>query len=167
MRIPTSHPKERLHKMTSAKPRPVEKTGPLPVKPPDALWQEDPQIYRILRESETLEVARQTLYGYLKDLEWRVRSRAADNDQLECATAMEAMRVFGNLLSARNEKLAGVSTLEPLWRLAQGAGDGVVLDDVPEAGLVDVGDVDDHAEPVHLLDDGGAELRQVGARVGP
>ena len=75
----------------------------------DALWQEDPQIYRILKESGTPEGARQKLYGYLKELEWHFRNGDSDGHPLEQATAMEALRVFYNLLSPRNEKLAGFS----------------------------------------------------------
>ena len=96
---------------------------PSPSQPSDALWQEAPQMYRILRESETLEAARQMLYGYLKELEWQLRSVETDDCQIESAAAMEALRVFYNLLSPRNERLAGLSTLKPLWRLARDDGD--------------------------------------------
>jgi len=109
--------------MKNVDPLASEEIEPPPAEPLDALWQEDPQVYRILRESETLEAARQTLYGYLRELEWRLRSGETAVQQIECATAMEALRVFCNLLSPRNEKLVGFCTLEPLWRLARGDGD--------------------------------------------
>jgi len=87
------------------------------------LWKEGPTVHRILRESPTLEEARERLARYLDELEWHYRAldsaRGAALHPLEWATALEAIEVFKNLISPRNERLAGVSTLEWLWRLAQ------------------------------------------------
>ena len=83
------------------------------------LWAQDPIIYRILRESQTLEEGRQALFNYLKDLEWHYRRDGVDLHKLEWATAMEGLRVFEDLISPRNEAIAGFSTLEHLWRLAR------------------------------------------------
>jgi len=90
------------------------------------LWEEDPEIYRLLRESETVEEGRRALYSYLKEREWTYRSQMTDGYQeMEWATALEALRTFVGLISPHSEKWAGFSTLEILWRLARGEADGV------------------------------------------
>jgi len=89
----------------------------------DDLWEHDRQVYRILRESQDVEEGRRALFNYLKDLEWKYRRGENDLHRLEYATAMEALRVFSNLISPRNEEIAGFSTLEYLWRLANGSDD--------------------------------------------
>jgi hypothetical protein len=89
------------------------------------LWEHDPAIHHLLQASESLEVARQKLFNYLKDLEWKYRCGQLDSAQqccdhkLEWATAMEALEVFYNILSPRNEEIAGFETLAYLWRLAR------------------------------------------------
>jgi lysine 2,3-aminomutase len=88
----------------------------------DDLWEHDRQVYRILRESRDVEAGRTALFNYLKDLEWKYRRGEMDAHKLEWAMAMEALRVFNNLISPRNEEIAGFSTLEHLWRLANGGG---------------------------------------------
>jgi len=83
------------------------------------LWEHDPTIHRILQESESLEVGREKLFNYLKGLEWRYRCGQLDGHKLDWATAMEALKVFCNILSPRNEQIAGFGTLTYLWRLAR------------------------------------------------
>ena len=75
------------------------------------LWEHDPAIHRLLQESESLEVGREKLFNYLKDLEWKYRCGQLDGHKLEWATAMEALRVFHTILSPRNEQIAGFGTL--------------------------------------------------------
>jgi len=106
----------------------LEKTWVTPkvVGSPDGLWKEDPAVYRILRESETLEMARRELYDYLKRLEWELRSGEVSVSPMDYATALQALHVFTNILSPRNEALAGFSSLRHLWRLARGESDGHV-----------------------------------------
>jgi lysine 2,3-aminomutase len=87
----------------------------------DNLWEYDRQVYRILQESQDVETGRTALFNYLKDLEWKYRRGEMGVPKLEYAMAMEALRVFGNLVSPRNEEIAGFSTLEYLWRLANGS----------------------------------------------
>ena len=88
---------------------------------PDDLREHDHQVYRILRESPDVEEGRIALFNYLKDLEWKYRRGDVYIHKLEWATAMEALRVFNNLISPRNEEIAGFSTLGCLWRLANGS----------------------------------------------
>jgi lysine 2,3-aminomutase len=100
----------------------------------DGLWGEDPQVYHILRESRDVEEGRTALFDYLKALEWRYRQGGVDLHRLEWAAAMEALRIFFNLISPRNEEIAGFSTLEHLWRLAHG---GLEPGDGPSPGFVE------------------------------
>ncbi|RLC86888.1 MAG: KamA family radical SAM protein [Chloroflexi bacterium] len=101
---------------------------------PDELWEYDRQVYCILRESQDVEEGRTALFNYLKDLEWKYRCGEVDAHKLEYATAIEALRVFSNLISPRNEEIAGFSTLEYLWRLANGR---LGPDDGPSPGFIE------------------------------
>ena len=98
-----------------------EKKEEIPVqeKIQEDLWEQDPRIQGILIESASLGEARERLAKYLNDLEWRYRHGEVELHPLEWATAMEAIEVFKNLISPRDEKIAGISTLEYLWRLAR------------------------------------------------
>ncbi len=100
----------------------------------DDLWEQDPQVCRILRESSDVQEGRIALFSYLKDLEWKYRRGDVYIHKLEWATAMEALDVFHNLISPRNEGIAGFSTLEYLWRLANGSPGP---DDRPTPGFVE------------------------------
>ncbi len=88
---------------------------------PDELWKHDRQVYRILQESQDVETGRIALFNYLKSLEWKYRRGEMTVHKLEYATAIEALRVFSNFISPRNEEIAGFSTLEYLWRMANGS----------------------------------------------
>jgi len=88
---------------------------------PGDLWEHDRQVYHILRESQDVEEGRIALFNYFKHLEWRYRRGEINVHKLEYATAMEALRVFSNLISPRNEEIAGFSTLRHLWQLAHGS----------------------------------------------
>ncbi|MCG2821069.1 MAG: KamA family radical SAM protein, partial [Candidatus Atribacteria bacterium] len=65
----------------------------------EELWSENPDIYKILKESEDLEEARKKLYDFSKDLEWKYREGEKVLHKLEYATALEAIKVFNNLIS--------------------------------------------------------------------
>ena len=86
----------------------------------EELWKENPEIFRLLKESEDLEKARQSLFEFSKDLEWKYREGEEELHKLEYATALEAIKVFNNLISLRNEKIAGFSTLDYLRKIAKG-----------------------------------------------
>ena len=101
---------------------------------PNNLWKHDRQVYRILQESQDVETGRIALFNYLKSLEWRYRRGEMTVHKLEYATAIEALRVFSNLISPRNEEIAGFSTLEYLWRAASGS---LGSDDEPAPGFVE------------------------------
>ena len=92
-----------------------------PITPEDvkAMWDEAPQIYRILREAKDVEEARKKLYEYLSELEWAIREGEINLHPLDYWLALEANKVMRNILSKRNEKIATFSTLEYLYRLAK------------------------------------------------
>jgi len=85
----------------------------------ERLWRENPEIFKLLKESENLKEARQKLFEFSKDLEWKYREGEEVLHKLEYATALEAIKVFNNLISLRNERIAGFSTLDYLWSLAK------------------------------------------------
>ena len=85
----------------------------------EELWKENPKIFRLLKESEDLEKARQSLFKFSKDLEWKYREGEGELHKLDYATALEAIKVFSNFISPRNEKIAGFSTLDYLWSLTK------------------------------------------------
>ncbi|HAJ31768.1 MAG TPA: KamA family radical SAM protein [Candidatus Atribacteria bacterium] len=85
----------------------------------EKLWRENPEIFKLLKESENLEEARQRLFKFSKDLEWKYREGEEVLHKLEYATALEAIKVFNNLISLRNEKIAGFSTLDYLRQVAK------------------------------------------------
>ncbi len=85
----------------------------------DEMWKEGREIYKLLRESGDLEEARKRLYQYLNDLEWSFREGRIKVHRLDYALALEAIRVFKNIISPENEKIATFSTLEYLYRIAK------------------------------------------------
>jgi len=85
----------------------------------ERMWAEAPAIYKILKEAPDLETARKKLYAYLSDWEFKVREGEIDLHPLDHWLAIQAINVFRNILSKRNEKIATFSTLEYLYRLAR------------------------------------------------
>jgi len=85
----------------------------------EELWKENQEIFKLLKESEDLEKARQSLFKFSKDLEWKYREGEEELHKLDYATALEAIKVFSNFISPRNEKIAGFSTLDYLWSLTK------------------------------------------------
>jgi lysine 2,3-aminomutase len=84
------------------------------------LWKEDPAIYEILRTSSTVEEARRRLFDYLNELEWDYFTGKRVEHPLIEATAHDAIKVFRNIISPRNEVYTGFSALSYLWRIARG-----------------------------------------------
>ncbi len=86
----------------------------------EELWGEDPAVYEILRTSSTLEEARRRLFEYLNELEWDYYTGKRVEHPLVEATAHDAIKVFRNIISPRNEEYSGFSALYYLWRIARG-----------------------------------------------
>ncbi|MGB6607611.1 MAG: hypothetical protein WBF28_07370 [Atribacterota bacterium] len=55
----------------------------------------------------------------MKDLEWKHRKGEEELHKLEYAAALEAQKVFNDLISLRNEEIVGFSTLDYLWSIAK------------------------------------------------
>jgi lysine 2,3-aminomutase len=83
------------------------------------LWKENPDIFKILKDSNDLQEVRQKLFEFSKALEWKYREGEESLHKLEYAAALESLKVFNNLISPRNEKIAGFSTLDYLWSLTK------------------------------------------------
>ncbi|MFH1940201.1 MAG: KamA family radical SAM protein [bacterium] len=83
------------------------------------LWRENSEIYKILKKSEDLGDARKNLFEFSKNLEWKHREGEVELHKLEYAAALESIEVFNNLISSRNEKIAGFSTLDYLMQIAK------------------------------------------------
>jgi lysine 2,3-aminomutase len=78
-----------------------------------------PTVFGLLQSSDTLETARERLFSYLNGLERALLNGATEVHPLEYATARQCLQVLKNVISRRNEGLAGFSTLHALWGLAQ------------------------------------------------
>jgi len=85
----------------------------------EELWKENSEVFELLKESKDLEKARQSLFKFSKDLEWKYREGEEELHKLEYATALEALKVFNNFISPRNEKISGFSTLDYLRQIAK------------------------------------------------
>lgn len=83
------------------------------------LWRENPDIFKILKESNDLQEVRRKLFEFSKALEWKYREGDEVLHKLEYAAALESIEVFNNLISFRNEKIAGFSTLDLLRQIAK------------------------------------------------
>ena len=83
------------------------------------LWRENSEIYKILKKSEDLGDARKNLFEFSKNLEWKHREGEVELHKLEYAAALESIEVFNNLISLRNEKITGFSTLDLLRQVAK------------------------------------------------
>ncbi len=101
----------------------------------EALWSADPEFHALLRDSSNLEDARKKIYEYISRLEIEVFSVDDDVHPLERANVRECIRVFRSILGPINEKKAGVSSLEILWKIAgnvpgslEGVSKGFVLE---------------------------------------
>ena len=80
------------------------------------LWESNPDIYKILKNSNNLESARDALYNYLERQIFTI-----DNDLhiLEKATVRECIRVFKSIIGPINEFRTEFSALDSLWKLAK------------------------------------------------
>ncbi len=95
-------------------------------------WEADPEIFRILKENDSLEQARDKLVQHLEKLDWVYR-RDVDKaiESWKYILIKESVRCMKNILSQRNERLAETSALKYLWNAAR-FGDAEVTDDFVE-----------------------------------
>jgi len=91
-------------------------------------WNAAPEIHILLKESESLEGAREKLIGYLEALDWTYRRDYDTIKSWDYILLKEAVATLENILSPRNERLAETSALGYLWTAAT-TGDAEVADD--------------------------------------
>lgn len=90
----------------------------------EKLWEAEPKIKSILRNSSQIEEARFILFDYLNRLErdlFNMRSDTyfVDLNIIEKRNAKECIRVLSNVMRTENEHLTGASPLERLFDLAK------------------------------------------------
>lgn len=93
-----------------------------------ACWDAAPELYALLKASETVESAREKLISHLNALEWTYRRDIDTIKSWDYILLKEAVRCLKNIISQRNERLSGTSALEHLWTAAV-TGDAEVADD--------------------------------------
>ncbi|UCE38106.1 MAG: KamA family radical SAM protein [Thermoplasmata archaeon] len=91
-------------------------------------WDASAEIYTLLKESDTVDGAREKLIHQLEALEWSYRRDFVQIKSWDYIVLKEAVRCFKNIISPRNERLADTSALEHLWKAAV-EGDSDVSDD--------------------------------------
>jgi len=104
----------------------------------EKLWQADPQIKKILKNSKHVEEARHLLFDYFNYLNRSMFNMKPDTyysnmNITEKRNARECIRVFSNTVRTENEYLTGFSPLTHLFDLAQGKPGA--LEEVSEAFL--------------------------------
>lgn len=81
-------------------------------------WDSSVEIYTLLKESNTVEEAREKLIHQLEALDWSYRRDVVRIRSWDYIVLKEAVRCFKNIISPRNERLAEFSALEHLWAAA-------------------------------------------------
>jgi lysine 2,3-aminomutase len=91
-------------------------------------WDAAPELYMLLKESKTLESARNKVMRYLEAKEWTYMNDSSEIDPWDYVLYKEALRTLRNIVSPRNEKASETSALQYLWMAAL-SGDSEVNDD--------------------------------------
>lgn len=94
----------------------------------DICWEAGPDIHILMKESHNVEAAREMLINYLEALDWKYRRDVDKIHSWDYILLKEAVRCMKNIISPRNERLAGTSALKYLWSAAK-KGDAKVADD--------------------------------------
>ncbi|MDQ1277886.1 MAG: lysine 2,3-aminomutase [Thermodesulfobacteriota bacterium] len=89
----------------------------------ERLWQADPHIKKVLRDSKHIEEARHLLFDYFNHLNRSMFNMKPDTyyaemNILEKRNARECIRVFSNTMRTENEHLTQASPLQLLYDLA-------------------------------------------------
>ncbi len=82
----------------------------------------------LLKESKTLESSRNKVARYIEAREWTYSCDLGEIENWDYVLFKEVIRTLKNLISPRNERIAGTSALEHLWQAAIN-GDSDVSDD--------------------------------------
>jgi len=86
----------------------------------DDVWRENPELHAILQESPTLGSARKRVFDYLNQRQLVFLNHDFDTHALEFATVLDCVGVMKQVISVRNENVAGCSSLSHLHEAAQG-----------------------------------------------
>jgi lysine 2,3-aminomutase len=85
----------------------------------ERLWDADPGLLRLLRESDDIKTVRQKMRRYLRKHERLIEDDEAPVHVLEWVNMRECRRVLKHIFGSRSEALCGFSALETLWKLAR------------------------------------------------
>jgi len=88
-------------------------------------WDAAPELYVLLKESKTLESARNKVARYIEAKEWTYSCDVGEIETWDYVLFKEAARTLKNIISPRNERISGTSALECLWRAAMNGDDAV------------------------------------------
>jgi lysine 2,3-aminomutase len=80
----------------------------------------DQKLFDLLSSDSDVEEVRVKLYDHLSRMEFSYHSPSWQIDPLERVNALYCIQVLKNLISARNEKVSGCSTLTEMMRIARG-----------------------------------------------
>ena len=81
-------------------------------------WNAAPEIYMLLKESKSLESARNKVARYIEAREWTYSCDLGEIETWDYVLFKEVIRTMRNIISPRNERIAGISALEYLWSAA-------------------------------------------------
>ncbi len=85
----------------------------------DHLRKLDPDMFELLSSEDDLEDVRGRLFDHLSRLEFSYHSPSWQIDALERVNALYCIQVLKNLISARNERASGCSTLAEMARIVK------------------------------------------------
>jgi len=88
-------------------------------------WDAAPELYVLMKESKTLESARNKVARYIEAKEWTYSCDVGEIETWDYVLFKEAARTLKNIISPRNERISGTSALECLWRAAMNGDDAV------------------------------------------
>jgi KamA family protein len=91
--------------------------SPLEIKHSDHLRKYDPEMYRELTSSESLETIRQNLFSVLQKREMALFSDACDLETLERSNALNCIGVLKNMFAQRNESVSHFSTISTMLEI--------------------------------------------------
>ena len=85
----------------------------------DHLRKLDPEMFDLLASGRGTEEVRSKLFDHLSRMEFGYHAPSWQIDALERVNALYCIQVLKNLVSARNEKVSGCSTLSEMMRIVQ------------------------------------------------
>jgi lysine 2,3-aminomutase len=91
-------------------------------------WHVAPDVYLLLKESNSIDASRQKMMNYLNASEMSFRNDFYELSHAEFVLFKHALQVLKNIFSKRYERIAGSSPIEYLWKAARN-GDSEVNDD--------------------------------------